>query len=70
MPADRVESVPDVVSGYVEPASPAGDADKTRGLTSARVEQLRARFGRNVVDSTLRRTWWRTLGEVLREPMF
>lgn len=70
MPADRVESVPDVVSGYVEPASPAADADKTRGLTSARVEQLRARFGRNVVDSTLRRTWWRTLGEVLREPMF
>lgn len=70
MPANRVESVPDVVAGYVEPASPAGDADKTRGLTSARVEQLRARFGRNVVDSTLRRTWWRTLGEVLREPMF
>ncbi|MGN6806165.1 MAG: HAD-IC family P-type ATPase, partial [Trinickia sp.] len=70
MPANRVESVPDVVAGYVEPASPAGDADKTRGLTSACVEQLRARFGRNVVDSTLRRTWWRTLGEVLREPMF
>nr|WP_051376665.1 cation-translocating P-type ATPase [Burkholderia sp. WSM2232] len=40
------------------------------GLTSAEVQTQRARFGRNVVDSAQRRGWWRTLAEVLREPMF
>jgi len=40
------------------------------GLTSAEVDAQRARFGRNVVDSAQRPGWWRTVAEVLREPMF
>ncbi|WP_408352668.1 cation-translocating P-type ATPase [Paraburkholderia phytofirmans] len=70
MQTNPVEPGPDVVSGHVELAPPAGHASMKRGLSSAQVEEQRVRFGRNVVDSTARRTWWQTLGEVLREPMF
>lgn len=70
MQTNPVESIPNVVSAHVEPTPPEGCADRKRGLSSAQVEEQRARFGRNIVDSTARRTWWRTLGEVLREPMF
>jgi Ca2+-transporting ATPase len=70
MQTNPVEPVPVVVSAHGELAPPAGHADRKRGLSSARVEEQRARFGRNVVDSTARRTWWQTLWEVLREPMF
>ncbi|RKR38613.1 Ca2+-transporting ATPase [Paraburkholderia sp. BL17N1] len=70
MQTNPVQSAPDIVSGHVEPAPPVGHAERKRGLSGRQVEELRARFGRNVVDSKVRRTWWQTLGEVLREPMF
>ncbi|KAE8757252.1 HAD-IC family P-type ATPase [Paraburkholderia madseniana] len=70
MQTNPVERVPDVTSDSIEPAPPVVHADRKRGLSSARVEAQRAKFGRNVVDSTARRTWLQTLWEVLREPMF
>jgi len=70
MQTHPVEPIPDVVADQVEPTPPGERADMRRGLSSAQVEEGRARFGRNVVDSTARRTWWQTLREVLSEPMF
>ncbi|MFM0412246.1 cation-translocating P-type ATPase [Paraburkholderia dipogonis] len=70
MQTNPVERVPDVISGTIEPAPPVVHAERKLGLSSAQVAEQRARFGRNVVDSTARRTWSRTLWEVLREPMF
>ncbi|MBB5502420.1 cation-translocating P-type ATPase [Paraburkholderia sp. MM5384-R2] len=70
MQINSIEPIPDLASGPAEPGFPEGQADSESGLSSARVEVLRSRFGRNVVDSTARRTWWRTLREVLSEPMF
>ncbi|ORC50301.1 ATPase [Burkholderia sp. A27] len=70
MQTSPVDPAPGAVSGYAEPAWPGKHADMKHGLSSAQVEAQRAGFGRNVVDSTARRTWWRTLWEVLREPMF
>ncbi|AXF12629.1 ATPase (plasmid) [Paraburkholderia graminis] len=65
-----VESAPDVVSADIEHASPVERVDTQRGLSNAQVAEQRARFGRNLVDSKARRTWWQTLKEVLSEPMF
>ncbi|MDR6207880.1 cation-translocating P-type ATPase [Paraburkholderia graminis] len=70
MQTSPVESAADVVSGNIEPASPVGRVDTQRGLSNAQVEEQRARFGRNFVDSKARRTWWQTLKEALSEPMF
>ncbi len=70
MQTNSVEPVTDIVSGDGELASPPWHTDMRRGLSSEQVAEERVRFGRNVVDSTARRTWWRTLWEVLREPMF
>lgn len=70
MQTNPVEPVSELVSGHGEPTPPAGYADRKRGLSSAQVQAQRARFGRNTVDSTARRTWLQTLREVLREPMF
>jgi Ca2+-transporting ATPase len=54
----------------MEPAPPFEHAEGKRGLSSGQVEESRARFGRNIVDSKIRRTLWQALGEGLREPMF
>ncbi|WP_442796470.1 cation-translocating P-type ATPase [Pandoraea sp. XJJ-1] len=51
-------------------AAPIRPPDAEQGLSSAEVLAQRARFGWNVVDYAARRTWWITLWEVLREPMF
>lgn len=68
MQTNPVEPIPEVVSGNLE-SPPACHTDRVRGLSGAQVEAQRARFGRNVVASKARRTWWQTLGEVLSEPM-
>lgn len=70
MQTNPIETVPDVIAGHVEPTSLGVNADIKRGLSSVQVAEQRVRFGRNIVDSTARRTWWRTVWEVLREPMF
>ncbi len=57
MQTNPVEPAPDIVSCHIEPAPPVAHADMKHGLSSAQVEQQRARFGRNVVDSAARRTW-------------
>ncbi|ACD19962.1 cation-translocating P-type ATPase [Paraburkholderia phytofirmans] len=70
MQTSSVQSVPDISSGHIGSAPPLAHAERKRGLSSRQVEESRARFGRNIVDSKVRRTWWQTLGEGLREPMF
>ncbi len=72
MPTQPVALFVEPVQHGAEATSPALQANSRSpsGLTNAEVEALRARFGRNIVDSTPRRTWWRTLREVLAEPMF
>ncbi|WP_042270567.1 cation-translocating P-type ATPase [Paraburkholderia heleia] len=70
MQTTPVEPASGAVSGHAEQALPDRYVDMKRGLTSAQVEERRARFGRNVVDSKARRTLWQTLWEVLHEPMF
>ncbi|MFM0470600.1 cation-translocating P-type ATPase [Paraburkholderia strydomiana] len=70
MQTSPVESAPDLAAGDAESASPVRRVDTRRGLSYAQVEEQRARFGRNFVDSKARRTWWQTLKEVLSEPMF
>lgn len=57
-------------SGDEPDGSTFARTDRDSGLSSDQVETLRARFGRNVVDSRVRRTWWGTLREILSEPMF
>ncbi|MDR6390427.1 cation-translocating P-type ATPase [Paraburkholderia phenoliruptrix] len=72
MPTQPVALFVEPVQHNAEPTSPALQASSRSpsGLTNTEVETLRARFGRNIVDSTPRRTWWCTLREVLAEPMF
>ncbi|WOD15585.1 cation-translocating P-type ATPase [Paraburkholderia kirstenboschensis] len=69
METDHVNRNADLARG-TEPTWSRPQSRSGLGLSSAEVQTQRARFGRNIVDSTQRRTWLQTLWEVLREPMF
>ncbi|MBN3752232.1 cation-translocating P-type ATPase [Paraburkholderia sp. Tr-20389] len=44
--------------------------DTVSGLTAVEVAALQAKYGPNVVASSSDRLWWRTVHDVLTEPMF
>nr|WP_150586459.1 cation-translocating P-type ATPase [Pandoraea communis] len=45
-------------------------APTRQGLSSENVERLRAKFGKNIIDSQQGHSWWNSARDVLSEPMF
>ncbi|CAJ3091617.1 cation-translocating P-type ATPase [Burkholderia pseudomallei] len=59
----------DGAPGAATPADDAWRRTPASGLSSARADELRLRFGPNAIDTGGRRGTWRTSLDVLREPM-
>ncbi|BCZ84516.1 cation transport ATPase [Paraburkholderia terrae] len=65
----REDTPSEVFAGDAETRSTPG-ANPAIGLTTTEVAALRAMHGRNVIASASRNLWWRTIRDVLAEPMF